>query len=95
MALWFKLQQLLLCWEVKKTVGCMHTAHDCQLVTISTKRDAHGGIRALIVVECAGVAVGEGTAFSGLHGQQQDELLADLLNGLSQLDQWQLLGTVF
>ncbi|KAL0043204.1 hypothetical protein WJX82_008555 [Trebouxia sp. C0006] len=38
-----------------------------------------------------GVVVGEGTA--GLHGQQQDELPADLLNGLSQFDQRQLLGT--
>ncbi|DBB13390.1 TPA: hypothetical protein ACH3X3_005123 [Trebouxia sp. C0006] len=40
-----------------------------------------------------GVAVREGTGFSGLHGQQQDELPADLLNGLSQFDQRQLLGT--
>ncbi|KAL0043258.1 hypothetical protein WJX82_006520 [Trebouxia sp. C0006] len=38
-----------------------------------------------------GVVVGEGTA--GLHGQQQDELPADLLDGLSQFDQRQLLGT--
>ncbi|DBB13346.1 TPA: hypothetical protein ACH3X3_005081 [Trebouxia sp. C0006] len=38
-----------------------------------------------------GVVVGEGTA--GLHGQQQDELPADLLNGLSQFDQRQLLVT--
>jgi hypothetical protein len=65
------------------------------LVTISKKHDAHGGTQALIVVRCAGVAVREGTAFSGLHGQQQDELPADLLNGLSQFDQRQLLGTVF
>ncbi len=78
-----------------KTLGCMHTACDCQLVTISTKHDAHGGVQALIKVRCAGVAVREGTAFSGLHGQQQDELPADLLNGLSQFDQRQLLGTVF
>ena len=56
--------------------------------------DAHGGIQALIVVGCAGVAVGEGTAFLGLHSQQQDELPADLLNGLSQSDQPPLLGTV-
>ncbi|KAL0043203.1 hypothetical protein WJX82_007077 [Trebouxia sp. C0006] len=40
-----------------------------------------------------GVAVRESTAFSGLHGQQQDELPADLLNVLSQFDQRQLLGT--
>ncbi len=72
----------------------MHTACDCQLVTTSTKHDTHGGIQALIVVGCAGVAVREGAAFSGLHGQQQDELPADLLNGLSQFDQGQLLGTV-
>ena len=71
----------------------MHTACDCQLVTVSTKHDAHGSVQALMVVGCAGVVVGEGTA--GLHGQQQDELPADLLNGLSQFDQRQLLGTVF
>ena len=47
------------------------------------------------MVRCAGVAVGEGTEFSGLHGQQQDELPADLLDGLTQFDQLQLLGTVF
>lgn len=78
-----------------KTLGCMHTTCDCQLVTISTKHDRHGGVQALKVVRCAGVAVRERTAFSGLHGQKQDELPADLLNGLSQFDQRQLLGTVF
>ncbi|KAL0018388.1 hypothetical protein WJX77_002518 [Trebouxia sp. C0004] len=40
-----------------------------------------------------GVAVREGTEYTGLHGQQQDELPADLLNGLTQFDQPQLLRT--
>ena len=66
-----------------------------KVVTISTKLDAHGSNRALKMVGCAGAAVGEGTEFSGLHGQQQDELPADLLDGLTQFDQPQLLGTVF
>ena len=44
------------------------------------------------MVGCVGVAVRQGTQFSGLH--QQDELPADLLNGLTQFDQPPLLGTV-
>jgi len=49
---------------------------------------------------CAGVAVEEGTVedvteVASLHGQQQDELPADLLDDLAQLCQPLLLGTVF
>ncbi len=53
----------------------------------------HDSIQALILVGCAGAA-GEGTGLTGLHGHQQHELPADLLDGLTQLDQPQLLGMV-
>ena len=46
------------------------------------------------MVGCVDVAVRQGTAFSGLHGQQQDELPPDLRNGLTLTDQPPLLGTV-
>ncbi len=46
------------------------------------------------MVGCAGAAVGEGTEFPGLHGHQQDDLPADLLDGLTRFDQPQLLGKV-
>ena len=48
-----------------------------------------------MMVGGAGVAVGNSAEFSGLHGQQQDEVPADLLDGLIQFDQPQLQGTVF
>ncbi|KAL0026159.1 hypothetical protein WJX79_006416 [Trebouxia sp. C0005] len=40
-----------------------------------------------------GVHVGEGTQLAGLHGQQQDDLPADLRDGLIHFDQPLLLGT--
>ena len=42
----------------------------------------------------AGVADGDTTDFTGLHGQHQDELPADLVDDLAQLCQPLLLGTV-
>ena len=41
-----------------------------------------------------GVAVGDTTEFTGLHGQHQDELPADHIDDLAQLCQLPLLGTV-
>ena len=48
-----------------------------------------------MMVGCAGAAVREGTKFAGFRGQQQDELPADFIDGLTQFDQLQLLNMVF